>query len=67
MTDEVKKKRGPNKPVDHKYGNSLPRFLLPLWGRFLCKSGWHVWSEYVYSYKDHWLCCDSCGETVKIR
>jgi len=69
MESEVKKRtRGKNKAIFYGYGHCLPEFLCPLWRRIFCNRGWHLWNEQFARFRaDQRMCCEACGESVKIR
>jgi len=37
-----------------------------IWRKLFCKRGWHLWDE-VLSLEDHYLSCDACDSTVRLR
>ena len=40
-------------------------FVHWIWKRLFCTRGWHLWDE-CKCYKEHYLYCDCCDETVEI-
>jgi hypothetical protein len=40
-------------------------FILNLWNKTLCKTGWHLFDEVISD--THYLSCDACGLIVIIK